>query len=71
MKIRLATTDAGRQADVPERRGPPLDARGVPLGATVGEVVDLMVFLASDRSGYTSGTIITVDGGITSRNSII
>ena len=30
-----------------------------------------MVFLASDRSGYTSGTIITVDGGITSRNSII
>ncbi len=44
-----------------------------PLGrpATVREVVDLMVFLASDRSGYTSGTIVTVDGGITSRNSII
>jgi NAD(P)-dependent dehydrogenase (short-subunit alcohol dehydrogenase family) len=39
--------------------------------ATVAEVVDLMVFLASDRSGYTSGTIITVDGGISSRHSII
>ncbi len=39
--------------------------------ATVREVVDLMVFLASDRSGYTSGTIVTVDGGISSRNSII
>lgn len=39
--------------------------------ATVPEVVDLMVFLASDRSGYTSGTVITVDGGISSRHSII
>ncbi|MDE2702573.1 MAG: SDR family oxidoreductase [Chloroflexota bacterium] len=39
--------------------------------ATVPEVVDLMVFLASDRSGYTSGTIVTVDGGISSRHSII
>jgi NAD(P)-dependent dehydrogenase (short-subunit alcohol dehydrogenase family) len=55
-----------------EDRWPELQAR-YPLNraATVGEVVDLMVFLASDRSGYTSGTIITVDGGITSRNSII
>ena len=43
--------------------------RGRP--ASVGEVVDLIVFLASDRSGYTSGTIFTVDGGISSRNSII
>ena len=39
--------------------------------ATIPEVVDLMVFLASDRSGYTSGTIFTVDGGISSRHSII
>jgi len=43
--------------------------RGRP--ASIGEVVDLMVFLASDRSGYTSGTVITVDGGISSRRSII
>ncbi len=28
------------------------------------EIADLMTFLASDRSGYTSGVIFTVDGGI-------
>ncbi|MDH3692001.1 MAG: SDR family oxidoreductase [Gammaproteobacteria bacterium] len=39
--------------------------------AHVHEVVDLIVFLASYRSGYTSGAIFTVDGGITSRSSII
>lgn len=39
--------------------------------ATVAEVVDMMVFLSSDRSGYTSGTIVTIDGGISSRHSII
>lgn len=44
-----------------------------PLGrpAHVHEVTDLIVFLASFRSGYTSGTIITVDGGIASRRSIV
>jgi NAD(P)-dependent dehydrogenase (short-subunit alcohol dehydrogenase family) len=43
-----------------------------PLGraATVREVADLFAFLASPRSSYTSGTIITVDGGLTSRRSI-
>ncbi|MBT6924721.1 MAG: short-chain dehydrogenase, partial [Marinovum sp.] len=35
------------------------------------EISDLIVFLASFRSGYTSGAIFTVDGGITSRRSII
>lgn len=55
-----------------EQKWPELQAR-YPLGrpASVREVVDLMVFLASDRSGYTSGTVMTVDGGITARNSII
>lgn len=44
----------------------------MPLGrpATVEEVADLFVYLASDRSGYTSGVIVTVDGGLTSRRSI-
>lgn len=44
-----------------------------PLGrpAHVDEVVDTIVFLASDLSGYTTGTIVTVDGGIASRRSII
>ncbi|MBM7045739.1 MULTISPECIES: SDR family oxidoreductase [Rhizobium] len=44
-----------------------------PLGrpAHVHEVTDLIVFLASFRSGYTTGTIMTVDGGIASRRSIV
>jgi len=44
-----------------------------PLGrpAHVHEVTDLIVFLASYRAGYISGTIVTVDGGIASRRSII
>ncbi|WP_028206058.1 SDR family oxidoreductase [Paraburkholderia nodosa] len=45
---------------------------GYPLGraATVEEVADCFVFLASPRSQYTSGTIVTVDGGITSKRSV-
>jgi NAD(P)-dependent dehydrogenase (short-subunit alcohol dehydrogenase family) len=39
--------------------------------AHVHEVADLIIFLASYRSGYTSGAIFTVDGGIASRRSII
>jgi NAD(P)-dependent dehydrogenase (short-subunit alcohol dehydrogenase family) len=35
------------------------------------EVADLMVFLASDRAAYITGTIITIDGGIASRRSSI
>ena len=44
-----------------------------PLGrpAKIEEVTDLIIFLISDKAGYISGTIVTVDGGISSRNSII
>ena len=40
--------------------------QGLPLGrpAHPREIADLMTFLASDRSVYTSGVIFTVDGGI-------
>jgi NAD(P)-dependent dehydrogenase (short-subunit alcohol dehydrogenase family) len=40
--------------------------QGLPRGrpAHAREIGDLMAFLASDRSGYTSGVIFTVDGGI-------
>lgn len=43
-----------------------------PLGrpANVAEVADLFVYLASDRSRYTTGTIMTVDGGISSKRSV-
>ncbi|MEO5699952.1 MAG: SDR family oxidoreductase [Casimicrobiaceae bacterium] len=39
--------------------------------ATPEEVADLMVFLASPRAGYITGTVVTIDGGIASRGSII
>jgi NAD(P)-dependent dehydrogenase (short-subunit alcohol dehydrogenase family) len=35
------------------------------------EVADLMLFLASPRAGYISGTIVTIDGGIAAHGSII
>ena len=48
-------------------------AKGYPLErpAHKHEVSDIIVFLSSYRSGYVSGTIVTVDGGIASRRSII
>lgn len=55
-----------------ENRYPELEST-YPLGrpAHVTEVTDLIVFLASYRAGYITGTIVTVDGGIASRRSII
>jgi len=38
--------------------------------ATVEEVADMFVYLASPRSSYTSGTIVTIDGGISSKRSV-
>ena len=39
--------------------------------ATVKEVADLCAFLASPLAGYITGTIITIDGGIAARGSVI
>lgn len=39
--------------------------------ATVQDVSDLTVFLASRRAGYISGTIATLDGGMSWRGSIL
>ena len=39
--------------------------------ATVKEVADLCAFLASPLAGYITGIIVTIDGGISSRGSVI
>lgn len=39
--------------------------------ASSEEVADLCAFLASPRAGYITGTIVTIDGGIASRGSVI
>lgn len=47
--------------------------RGFPFGraATVEEIAATVVLLASDHSSYTTGTIVTIDGGMTNRGSLI
>ena len=61
MKTRAATQlgDENRYKEL--QQGLPLNRPAHPR-----EIGDLMAFLASDRSGYTSGVIVTVDGGYTS-----
>jgi len=39
--------------------------------AEAKEVAELMVFLASPRAAYITGTVVTIDGGIAARGSII
>jgi NAD(P)-dependent dehydrogenase (short-subunit alcohol dehydrogenase family) len=39
--------------------------------ATSEEVADLCAFLASPKAGYITGTVVTIDGGIASRGSVI
>jgi 3-oxoacyl-[acyl-carrier protein] reductase len=36
-------------------------------GATAEEIGAAIAFLASDRSGYTSGSVVTIDGGLSAR----
>lgn len=47
--------------------------KGFPFGrpATVEEIAATVVLLASDLSSYTTGTIVTIDGGIANRGSLI
>ena len=39
--------------------------------ATAEEVADLCAFLASPRAGFITGTVVTIDGGIAARGSVI
>ena len=61
--IGLMRTRAETETGDPERWQSMLS--GLPLGraATVEEVADVVAFMASDRAGWVTGTVITVDGG--------
>jgi 3-oxoacyl-[acyl-carrier protein] reductase len=47
--------------------------KGFPFGraATVEEIAATVALLASERSSYTTGTIVTIDGGMVNRGSLI
>jgi len=63
--------------DVERAAGPFRDAGGLeksfPFGreATVEEIAATVALLASDLSSYTTGTIVTIDGGMANRGSLI
>ncbi len=66
--VALLRTQAGKDLGDPERWSEL--TRHLPFGRPCepSEIADLAVFLASDRSAYTSGVVFSVDGGQASRH---
>jgi hypothetical protein len=59
----LMRTRAQRQYGDPERWQSYLGNLPAGRAAKTEEVADVVAFLASDRAGFVSGTVVTVDGG--------
>lgn len=68
--VRLMETNAVAKG-LPAGRWRELTA-DMPFGrpAEPGEVAELAAFLASDRAAYITGTMITIDGGLSARGRL-
>ncbi|HEX9586105.1 MAG TPA: SDR family oxidoreductase, partial [Gammaproteobacteria bacterium] len=61
--VMLMQTRAKAEFGDPERWRHYLSNLPAGRAATVSEVANVIVFMASDRASFVSGTVITVDGG--------
>jgi 3-oxoacyl-[acyl-carrier protein] reductase len=63
--VTMLQTWSQSQFGTPDRWREALEKRNLPFGrmGTSREVADAVVFLASNRAAYISGTVVTVDGG--------
>jgi NAD(P)-dependent dehydrogenase (short-subunit alcohol dehydrogenase family) len=69
--VNLMKTRAGSQFGDPEKWTEYMKPLAFGRAATPEEIAWMAAFLASDRSGYTTGTIVTIDGGGSSRRSAL
>ena len=67
--VTMLQTWSRSQFGTPDRWREALEKRDLPFGrmGTSREVADTVVFLASSRAAYISGTVVTVDGGNVNR----
>jgi NAD(P)-dependent dehydrogenase (short-subunit alcohol dehydrogenase family) len=70
MVVRLRRESQAQLGD-PERWRELTKGMAFGRAATPREIADMAAFLASDRSAYTTGSIITIDGGGSSRRSAL
>ena len=61
--VTLMQTRAEAEFGDPDRWQSYLSGLPASRAATVEEVADVVVFMASERASYVSGTVVTVDGG--------